>query len=260
MHFYVYLNGTSRGPFTEERLRDLLADGSLQPGDLAAAVGENSWKPLGEFRRFTGPHEPAGGGDGIAAPAPRPPIRYDQPTAAPSTVLPPPLPPAGSAEEPRSTPTQEATCFRTSLHWIIFVRYGGLALAAFVFGAIPFAIGVQAVTGMEFGWFALPLPLFILVAPAVAYWSSELVVTERRIRINTGVLRRQTMEMFIEKVESIAVDQGFLGRLWDFGTVTIRGSGGSSEPFEAIAHPIAFRDAVQRLQSGERLPAFQTAS
>jgi membrane protein YdbS with pleckstrin-like domain len=151
----------------------------------------------------------------------------------------------------------ERTCFRTSLHWIVFVRYGALALAAFLFGAIPFAIGVQAITGMEFGWFALPLPLFILVAPAVAYWSSELVVTERRIRINTGVLRRQTMEMFITKVESIAVDQGFLGRMWDFGTVMVRGSGGSSEPFEAIAHPIAFRDAVQQLQSGERLPEMQ---
>jgi hypothetical protein len=61
--------------------------------------------------------------------------------------------------------------------------------------------------------------------------------------------------MFIAKVESIAVDQGFFGRMWDFGTVMLRGSGGSAEPLEAIARPIAFREAVQRLQNGERLRA-----
>jgi membrane protein YdbS with pleckstrin-like domain len=252
MHFYVYLNGTSRGPFTEERLRALLADGWLQPGDLAAAVGDNAWRPVGDFRRFTGPNEPGLPPAEVAAPAPPPPIPQ-QPAADVAANRP--------AVESSARPIDsEVPCFRTSLHWIVFARYGALTAAAFLFGAIPFAIGVQAVTGMEFGWFALPLPLFIMVAPAVAFWSSELVVTERRIRINTGVLRRQTMEMFIAKVESIAVDQGFFGRMWDFGTVTIRGSGGSTEPFEAIARPLALRETVQRLQSGERLPAMPRRS
>ena len=145
----------------------------------------------------------------------------------------------------------ETPYFKTSLHWIVFVRFGFLALLVFLFAAIPFAIAVQAVTGSELGWFVLPLPAFLLLPPALAFASSELVITDRRVLIKTGIVRRQSVEMFISKVESIAVDQGFLGRIFDYGTVIIRGTGGFEEPFEAIANPILFRNWVQRLQSGD---------
>jgi uncharacterized membrane protein YdbT with pleckstrin-like domain len=88
-----------------------------------------------------------------------------------------------------------------------------------------------------------------MLPPTIAYASSELVITNMRVLINTGVIRRQTLEMFISKIESIAVDQGFLGRMFDYGTVLIRGTGGFQEPFEAIARPLEFRNSVQRLQN-----------
>ncbi len=131
----------------------------------------------------------------------------------------------------------ETAYFKTSLHWIIFARFAGLAALAFLFAAIPFAIAVQALTGMEFGWFALPLPVFLMVPPAIAYASNELVVTDRRVLIKTGVVRRQTMEMFVARIESIAVDQGFFGRVFDFGNVTIRGTGGFEQSLGPIAQP-----------------------
>ena len=155
---------------------------------------------------------------------------------------------------PAAVTPDETPLFKTSLHWIIFVRFLALAAAALVFIAIPFAVAVQTFTGVQAGWFALPLPAFILVPPAVAYFSSELVVTDRRILIQSGVLRRQTLEMFVARVESIAVEQGFLGRMLDYGTVTIRGTGGFEEPFAEIARPLAFRQAVQKVQRGERVP------
>jgi uncharacterized membrane protein YdbT with pleckstrin-like domain len=131
----------------------------------------------------------------------------------------------------------------------VFARFAGIALLVFLFVAMPFAIAVQVLTGSQLGWFALPLPVFILLPPTLAFASSELVVTDRRVLIKTGIVRRQTLEMFIPRIESVGVDQGFFGRMFDFGTVTIRGTGGSEEPFEAIAHPLAFRNSVQRLQS-----------
>lgn len=144
----------------------------------------------------------------------------------------------------------ETPVFKTALHWIIFARFALLGLLAFFFVAMPFAIGVQALTGSELGWFALPLPAFLMLAPTLAYVSGELVVTDQRLLIKTGIIRRQTLEMFISKVESIAVDQGFLGRLSDYGTIIIRGTGGFEESFEAIARPIEFRSWVQRMQKG----------
>jgi uncharacterized membrane protein YdbT with pleckstrin-like domain len=79
--------------------------------------------------------------------------------------------------------------------------------------------------------------------------TSELVITDRRVLIKVGFIRRHTFEMFISKIESVAVYQGMMGRIFDYGTVEIRGTGGSSESFATIAAPLQFRDAIQLVQS-----------
>jgi hypothetical protein len=264
MEFYVYLNGATRGPFAEERLQSFLADGLLQPTDLASQQRDSGWKQLSEFRRF---HLPESSPVATASPLPAPP---PLPPPAPR-----PIPPADVAAIPRITAAavdpggtaavasdaqmtlepNETPFYTTSLHWIVFVRFALLGLAVFLFAAIPFAIGIQALTGSEIGWFALPLPAFILLPPAVAFASSQMVITDRRVLIKTGIIRRQSMELFISKIESIGVDQGVFGRMLDYGTITIRGTGGFEEPFEWIANPLLFRSWIQRLQSGGAPPA-----
>ena len=264
MEFYVYLNGAQRGPFSEERLRSFLADGLLQPSDLASEQPDGGWRQLSAFRRFELPEAEAAPANADAAlpPAAPPPLpivkpetptppatAVNRPVAVPSDAVPIPIESLGTYSRTTLAPN-EKPFFKTSLHWIVFVRFAVLALAVFLFAAIPFAIAVQAMTGSEIGWFALPLPAFIMLPPALAYASSELVITDRRVLIKTGIVRRLSMEMFISKIESIAVDQGALGRMFDYGTVTVRGTGGFEEPFEAIANPILFRNWVQRMQSG----------
>jgi membrane protein YdbS with pleckstrin-like domain len=233
---YVYVNGVRRGPFSREQVQSFLRDGLLQPTDLASDGAEGELKSLASFE----PPPPA------SAPT--------QPDPPPPPVIVPPKPleqivqqSLGSFARSTLTPN-ERPVYRTSLHWIIFVRFAVVALLAFLFVAMPFAIGLQALTGWQIGWFALPLPAFIMVAPTLAYISSELVITDMRVLIKTGIIQRQTLEMFISKIESIAIDQGFLGRILDYGSVTIRGTGGLEEPFETIARPIEFRNWVQRVQ------------
>jgi uncharacterized membrane protein YdbT with pleckstrin-like domain len=75
-------------------------------------------------------------------------------------------------------------------------------------------------------------------------WTTELAVTNRRIIFKSGLFRRHTMEMNMSKVESVDVDQTVMGRILDYGTVTIRGTGGGIEPMRNIANPIAFRNRV----------------
>lgn len=246
MEFYVYLNGARRGPFTEERVRSFLAEGLLLPADLAAGEATADWKPLFAFQRF--------------APAESTSAKSAIEPAIVAAAQPPPLAASALGSYARSTlAPNETACYRTSLHWFIFVRFALAGVALFVFAAVPFAIAVQAVTGSEIGWFVLPLPAFLLLPPAFAFASSEIAVTDRRVLIKAGIVRRQTAEMFISKLESIAVEQGFLGRMFDFGKVTIRGTGGFEEAFDAIARPLQFRDWVQRLQSGEGPGADQRA-
>lgn len=237
MDFFVYLNGVRRGPFTESRIRSFLADGLLLPTDLAANEATGAWKPLSTFESLT-----------VARPEPA--------AILPAPIAPgPPVPPAIElGPYARSTlAPNETPCYKSSLHWFIFVRFALAGVVLFIFAAVPFAIAVQALTGSELGWFVLPLPMFLLVPPAVAFASSEIVITNRRVLIKTGIIRRQTAEMFISKVESIGVEQGFLGRMFDFGQVRIRGTGGFEESFDSIARPLQFRNWIQRLQGGDHI-------
>ncbi len=256
MDFYVYLNGARRGPFPEERVQAFLAAGLVLPSDLAADEATTEWKPLSAFQRFnTDASTPAAAPVEVpmvpAAPAPQPTLPAVEPAPKAAGLDASALGPyARSTLSPNEKP-----CFITSLHWFIFVRFALAGLALFVFAAVPFAIAVQALTGSELGWWLLPFPTLLLLAPTVAYASSEFVITDRRVLIKTGIIHRKTAEVFISKVESISVDQSFMGRMFDFGTVRIRGTGGFEEAFDSIAHPFQFRTWVQRLQSGEEIDA-----
>ena len=267
MQFYLYLNGAKRGPLSAERVQVLLDDGVLQPSDLASNEADGEWKPLGTFKLNDRPQpavqeqslEPAV--KTLAALEPvRPhavqPLPPPVPLPPPLSNLPaelPPLPRDALGPYSRSTLAPNETPFyRTSLHWIIFVRFGIIALLVFLFVGMPLAIGVQVLTGSELGWFVLPLAVLILVPPTLAFASSELVITDRRVLIKTGVIRRQTLEMFISKIESVGVDQGFFGRMFDYGSVLVRGTGGFEQGFEAIAAPLEFRRWVHRLQTSEQ--------
>jgi len=102
------------------------------------------------------------------------------------------------------------------------LRTGGEALAAF---CALFAI-------------ASAVPAFVL------WISTELAVTDRRVIYKSGLLARHTLEMNRSKVESVDVDQSLMGRLLGFGTIIVRGTGGSLEPIRMIGDPLTFRSHI----------------
>ncbi|MBN2864147.1 MAG: PH domain-containing protein [Bacteroidales bacterium] len=76
-------------------------------------------------------------------------------------------------------------------------------------------------------------------------WLSEFVITNRRIIIKTGFIARETLEMNLTKIESVNVDQSILGRILNYGSITIIGTGGTTEVFDNISKPLEFRKAFQ---------------
>jgi len=50
--------------------------------------------------------------------------------------------------------------------------------------------------------------------------------------------------MNMDKVESVDVDQSFWGRIFNYGTIVVHGTGGSLEPLPRIDRPIEFRNKV----------------
>ena len=78
--------------------------------------------------------------------------------------------------------------------------------------------------------------------------TSEFAVTTDRVVVKTGLLARNTIEIQLAKVESVQVSQDIVGRLLNYGTITVAGTGGTHEPFTLIDDPMGFRKAVQAAQ------------
>ena len=75
--------------------------------------------------------------------------------------------------------------------------------------------------------------------------ATEMVVTNKRVIVKTGILKRNTFEMLLSRIESIGVQEPVLGRMLEYGTVILRGVGGTPDEFDLIANPLAFRTHVQ---------------
>ena len=83
--------------------------------------------------------------------------------------------------------------------------------------------------------------LFFLAAAWIRVRSTEIAITNRRVIAKFGFIKRHTVEINLEKVEALRVEQGFLGRILNFGTIFISGAGTSVAPIPDIADPLVFR-------------------
>jgi uncharacterized membrane protein YdbT with pleckstrin-like domain len=92
------------------------------------------------------------------------------------------------------------------------------------------------------------LGLIFWVVAYIRYKTTELAITNKRVIAKFGFIRRQTVELNISKVESIQVNQGILGRIFNFGTLVISGAGNPQAPIPGISDPMAFRRAFMEAQ------------
>lgn len=109
----------------------------------------------------------------------------------------------------------ETVAYETKLHWVIF--------------------------------FSLKSIFTLTIYAWLKRWLSEFVITNRRIVIKEGFIARRTFEMNLSKIETVNVDQTVMGRILNYGSITIIGTGGTRETFHNIARPMAFRRAFQEL-------------
>ena len=132
----------------------------------------------------------------------------------------------------------ETIVYTSRLHWLIYLP---------AFFVLLVALGFLIVSAKFPGDFetVLKWAAAVIAALAMVSWlrallrqlTTELAVTDRRIIYKTGLLARHTIEMNRSKVESIDVDQSIFGRLFGYGTIVVRGTGGSLEPIRMISRP-----------------------
>lgn len=116
-------------------------------------------------------------------------------------------------------------------------------VSVFAFLGDFFAILVLAFLSISGSYFfAIPI-LIILLRMYILITTTELVLTNKKVIAKFGFIRRDTIEVRLEKIESIRVGQGILGRIFNYGTIFVN-SAGSSAPIPFIGAPINFKRSV----------------
>lgn len=128
----------------------------------------------------------------------------------------------------------ESIVCETTRHWINFFNYPLLFVLVIV-SLITFNFYlISIVLGVNF------LHLYIIIS------TDECVVTSKRVIFKSGILFTNTIEMNLTKIESLSIQQSLLGKLLDYGTIQIRGTGGTIETFLNVNKPLEIRKKIQQ--------------
>jgi uncharacterized membrane protein YdbT with pleckstrin-like domain len=140
----------------------------------------------------------------------------------------------------------ERVLYATNAHWIFYFP----AILAWIAVLILFILSRQTtIEGVALLCLAAAglvglLALYTTLKGWFHRWTTETDVTNLRVVHKTGFITRKTFEMSLDKVESVDVNQSILGRILNYGDVTIRGVGEGVETIRTIASPLAFRNSI----------------
>jgi len=153
----------------------------------------------------------------------------------------------------------ESVQYQTRLHWIVMLGHYTSAVFFALLGIFILIVRLanlktaSSPTSMYVGsLFCLVIAALFAGVGYVKRGATEMAVTNKRIIAKTGIADRRTIELLLSRVESITVDEPPLGRVLGYGTVIVRGIGGTPEVFERIQQPLRFREQVQSQLANER--------
>jgi uncharacterized membrane protein YdbT with pleckstrin-like domain len=140
----------------------------------------------------------------------------------------------------------EKVLYSTNAHWIFYLPAIGAWIVAIILfilsrmttvdGLIVLCLAASAIAAI--------IALFWTVRAWFHRWTTETDVTNMRVVHKTGFIKRRTFEMALDKVESVDVNQSILGRILNYGDVTIQGVGEGKEIIKTIGAPLDFRNHI----------------
>lgn len=156
----------------------------------------------------------------------------------------------------------EEVLHHTYGHWVAFVKPTfaltaslGLWIAAYS-GILEERLGVALPAQSHLVLLAIAGGCLLWVLVAVLwFYSTEVGLTNRRVLIKEGIIFRKTLELFVERIESVHVDQSILGRMLGYGTVKVVGTGETVGRLSTIPKPLALRRMVQEINARTRTGA-----
>ena len=140
----------------------------------------------------------------------------------------------------------EKVLYSTNAHWIFFLPAiaGWVVAIAFLVlsGMVP--AGLSVLVCLSLAAISAIAALYKTITAWFHRWTTETDVTNLRVVHKTGFIQRQTFEMSLDKVESVDVNQSVLGRILNYGDVSIFGVGEGNKTIATIASPLEFRNYI----------------
>jgi uncharacterized membrane protein YdbT with pleckstrin-like domain len=140
----------------------------------------------------------------------------------------------------------EKVLYSTNAHWIFYwpAILAWVAAAAFLVLSGRVDAGTPKMFCLAVAAVAAVIALYKMMTAWFHRWTTETDVTNLRVVHKTGFIKRRTFEMSLDKVESVDVNQSILGRILNYGNVTILGVGEGKETIATIASPLEFRNFI----------------
>lgn len=139
----------------------------------------------------------------------------------------------------RTLQPNENLLYYTGLHWIILTSW-----------SVYWLLVGLTITVLFYPFMGIPFYFFSIVSlglSAINYNVSEFAVTDVRVIIKLGFIRREASEIYFSKIESVSVKQGVLGRLLNYGKVIVTGIGGSKNVYKNVKNPLEFKKILQEI-------------
>lgn len=137
----------------------------------------------------------------------------------------------------KSLSSGEKVIHHARLHKVVFMW--PVIWTALGFLLIRASTKANNTTGI--GALIVAVGVFMILTAFIRYLTSEFAITNKRVVLKTGLIRRQVVELFLSKIESMGADQSILGRILNYGTLVVSGTGGGYDGFPKVADPMTFR-------------------
>lgn len=146
----------------------------------------------------------------------------------------------------------EVVLYRSKPHWIIFTWpavWLVITILLFLFGPSIPVLNYQGIGNLPVFAVAAMVTLALAILSAINsfinFQTSEYGITNKRVLMKIGFIRRLAIEIYLQRIESVKVYQSVAGRIFGYGSIIISGVGGSKDPFHDVPYPLEFRRKIQ---------------
>jgi uncharacterized membrane protein YdbT with pleckstrin-like domain len=139
----------------------------------------------------------------------------------------------------------EKIVYKTGLHrWILI--WPSLLIILFIIFIVVAAVSGPNGYGSGIFWgFVFWVAVILAITAYLDYSTAHLFVTNKRVILKDGYVRKISKEVLLDKIQGIDIDQSIMGRVLNYGALRIKGIGINDITMKNVREPFNFRRQVQ---------------